>query len=59
MIERVWKFFKKKVLANAYYESYLEFKHACLKFFNKTSWRSYKQELDELSQNFVIVSTSI
>ena len=35
LIERVWKFFKKKVLANAYYGSYLESKHACLNFLRK------------------------
>lgn len=56
LIERVWKFFKKKVLANRYYESFLEFRQACLKFFKKRSWRSYQAELDTLlTDNFQII----
>ena len=48
LIERVWKFFKKKVLANRYFESFLEFRHACLRFFSKQVWSSYKAELSSL-----------
>ena len=48
LIERVWKFFKKKVLANAYYESFLDFRKACLSFFYKRTWRSFRPELDSL-----------
>ena len=33
LIERLWKFFKKKVLANRYYESFLDFQKACRTFF--------------------------
>lgn len=56
LIERVWKFFKKKVLANRYYEAFLEFKEACLSFFNKQHWRSLKKELSALlTDNFQIV----
>jgi transposase len=33
LIERFWKFFKKKVLYNAYYPTFKEFKSACLNFF--------------------------
>lgn len=56
LIERVWKFFKKKVLANRYYQSYLEFRKACLKFFHKRVWNSYQDELQSLlSSNFQII----
>lgn len=48
LIERVWKFFKKKVLANRYYESFLEFKTACLDFFEKKNWNLYQAELKTL-----------
>ena len=33
LIERVWKFFKKKVLYNAYYENIAGFREACIQFF--------------------------
>ena len=33
LIERLWKFFKKKVLYNKYYQDVKEFKKACIKFF--------------------------
>ena len=57
LIERVWKFFKKKVLANAYYESFLEFRKACLKFFGKRTWLSFRSELETLLvPNFQIVN---
>ena len=56
LIERVWKFFKKKVLANRYYDSYLEFKSACLNFFQRNRWDSYRNELDSLlTENFQII----
>lgn len=56
LIERVWKFFKKKVLANRYYESFLEFRTVCLDFFSENNWRSLRPELRSLlSNNFQIV----
>lgn len=56
LIERVWKFFKKKVLANRYYESFLEFRKACLQFFEKNQWDLHKGELASLlTENFQIV----
>jgi len=56
LIERVWKFFKKKVLANTYYESFEEFRKACKTFFHKKVWRKYKSELDTLlTNNFPII----
>jgi transposase len=33
LIERLWKFFKKKVLYNKYYEKIDDFRKACIKFF--------------------------
>jgi len=48
LIERVWKFFKKKVLANRYYSSFHDFRKACLAFFKKRSWSSFQPELDSL-----------
>ncbi|MBN2733088.1 MAG: IS630 family transposase [Balneolaceae bacterium] len=33
LIERYWKFFKKKVLNNQYYETFTEFQRACENFF--------------------------
>lgn len=54
LIERLWKFFKKKVLANRYYESYFDFRRACLAFFRKLP--KLKPELDTLlTDNFQIV----
>lgn len=56
LIERVWKFFKKKVLANRYYQSFLDFRIACLNFFRKRTWQSYRKELASLlTENFQIV----
>ena len=55
LIERVWKFFKKKVLASRYYESFLEFKTACLQFFEKKNWQGRSAELETLlAPNFQI-----
>ena len=48
LIERVWKFFRKKVLANRYYESFLDFREACLQFFKKRTWNKHRAELDTL-----------
>lgn len=33
LIERIWKFFKKKVLYNQYYENLSDFREACIQFF--------------------------
>lgn len=54
LIERLWKFFKKKVLYNRYYESFDEFRTACEEFF--TNPREYHRELRSLlTENFAIV----
>lgn len=53
LIERYWKFFKKKVLNNRYYETFEEFKLACESFFRKR--RKYMPELQKLlTENFQI-----
>ena len=46
LIERVWKFFKKKVLYNTYYEKVDDFRQACIKFFRNID--SYQNELNSI-----------
>ena len=56
LIERYWKFFKKKVLNNRYYETFEEFKQACQGFFRKR--KKYLPELHKLlAENFHIQAT--
>jgi transposase len=56
LIERYWKFFKKKVLNNHYYETFGEFKRACESFFRKR--KKYLRELQNLlAENFHIQTT--
>jgi transposase len=53
LIERYWKFFKKKVLNNFYYETFEEFKLACKNFFRRR--KKYLPELQTLlTENFHI-----
>ena len=40
LIERLWKFFKKKVLYNKYYENVKTFRQACIKFFSNIDQHS-------------------
>ena len=55
-IERYWKFFKKKVLNNHYYETFDEFKQVCKHFFRKR--KKYFPELQSLlTENFHIQAT--
>lgn len=55
-IERLWKFFKKKVLYNKYYEKFKDFKSVCASFFRGI--RKYKSELETLiTDNFSAVGT--
>ena len=57
LIERLWKFFKKKVLYNQYYKTFSVFREACLAFFKKSNLKKFKQELDSLLvDRFQIVS---
>ncbi len=55
-IERLWKFMKKKILYNKYYERLSEFESACMNFFRGI--RKYKDELETLlTDNFQILGT--
>ncbi len=55
-IERLWKFFKKKVLYNQYHEKFKDFKSACATFFRGI--RKHKAELKTLlTDNFTAVGT--
>ena len=46
LIERLWRFFKKKVLYNTYYEKVEDFRKACIKFFRNID--VYQKELTSL-----------
>jgi len=46
LIERLWKFFKKEILYNTYYETFEEFLSACKNFFRCRT--KYKAELRSL-----------
>jgi hypothetical protein len=51
LIERLWKFFKKKILYNTYYEKYEDFLAACKNFFRcRTKYRDELRSL--LTENF-------
>jgi transposase len=53
LIERYWKFFKKNVVNNRYYETFAEFTEACKSFFRKR--KKYLPELQTLlTENFHI-----
>ncbi|OGC76531.1 hypothetical protein A2619_00880 [candidate division WWE3 bacterium RIFOXYD1_FULL_39_9] len=55
-IERLWKFFKRKVLYNKYYEKFKDFESVCSSFFRGI--RKYKPELTTLiTDNFSAVGT--
>lgn len=55
LIERLWKFMKKKVLYNKYYEKFDTFKEVTLEFFENI--QQYKPELDSLlTSNFRILN---
>ena len=53
LIERYWKFFKKIVMNNCYYETFEKFKQACKSFFRKR--KKYLPQLQTLlTENFQI-----
>ena len=55
LIERLWKFMKKKVLYNKYYEKFNTFKEVTLEFFENI--QQYKPELDSLlTSNFRLLN---
>lgn len=49
LIERVWKFFKKKVLYNTYYEDVDAFRKACIKFFR--NFDKYHDDISKIMQS--------
>jgi len=54
LIERYWKFFKKKLLYNSYFETFDEFRSACEDFFKNS--KSHVSELCSLlTENFQIL----
>ena len=54
LIERLWKFFKKQVLYNRYYETFGDFRAACEDFFDNP--KRYRAELRSLlTENFAII----
>lgn len=56
VIERLWKFFKKKVIYNTYYEKFAVFRKSCLDFFRRLG--KYKIELQTLmTDNFQLIQT--
>ena len=55
-IERLWKFFKKKILYNKHYEDFPNFEEACVNFFRYI--RKYRDELSTLlTDNFEVLVT--
>ena len=56
LIERLWKFFKKKVMKNQYYEQYQTLKDAVKNFFHNFE-QYYNQLLTLLNFNFGIIKT--
>ena len=54
LIERLWKYFRKIVLYNKYYETFDEFKKACKSFFRNS--KRYKEDISSLlTENFQII----
>jgi transposase len=54
LIERLWKYFRKQVMYNRYYERFEDFKSACLTFFENIP--KHKQALRKLlTENFQII----
>ena len=54
IIERLWKFFKKKVTYNTYYEKFAVFREYCLRFFKNLD--NYRAELETLmTDNFQLI----
>ena len=54
LIERLWKFFKKQVLYNHYYETFDAFRHACEDFFSNPQ-RHQSNLRSLLTENFAII----
>ena len=60
LIERLWKFFHKKVMYNTYYASYAEFEEAIGTFFDNLNAHQYADELRSLlAENFQIIGKQV
>ena len=56
IIERLWKFFKKKVTYNSYYADFSVFRYYCMKFFKNL--KKYRPELETLlTDNFQLIQS--
>ena len=57
LIERLWKFFKKKTIVNQYYDTFEKFRRKCLGFFDQLNQGQFEEELKSLlTDNFRIIS---
>jgi transposase len=57
LIERLWKYFRKTVLYNRYYERFAEFKRACLEFFAHI--KDHRAALRTLlTENFEVITAA-
>ena len=55
IIERLWRFFKKKMVYNTYYEDFEYFRRCCIQFFKKLE--NYRPELQTLmTENFQVIT---
>lgn len=55
LIERIWKYFKKKIIKSKYYETFEEFHGKIDKFFK--NWNLYKKDIKKLlTLNFEIIN---
>jgi transposase len=55
IIERLWHFFKKKVVYNTYYEDFEYFRRCCIQFFKKLD--NYRPEIQTLmTENFQVIT---
>ena len=52
LIERLWRFSKKKLLSNRYYSSFIRFKMAIEEFFEVKIWRMKKELKSLMTENF-------
>lgn len=57
LIERLWKFFKKKVLYNEYYSKFKEFKDVVRDFFEYKIHQMHEELSTLMTENFQIITT--
>lgn len=57
LIERLWKYFKKKVIKNKYYDTFEKFEAFITQFFSIENWKKEKEKLASLlTLNFEIIT---